>query len=211
MSKKHLTSKRERTRSCIIQAALSIIADKGLPGTSIDELMSHTGMARGTFYNYFQTREQLLNEVIEEIRDRFHQAVVEKIPSNIPSEATAACTIYGIIHYCLAFPDFGWALIRLSADVDFFNPPVEDDHRFQRTNQALMTGFQRDIPFIVAQIYLIGSVDSLLRHLMQGNIDIPQAEAMLALILRGLGTEENQVDNIIAIARNFATQLAEDF
>lgn len=211
MAKKPLTNKRERTRSCIIQAALSIIADKGLPGTSIDELMSHTGMARGTFYNYFQTREELLKDVIEEIRDRFHQAVIEKIPSNIPNEATAACTIYGSIRYCMAFPEFGWALVRLSADVDFFSPPSEDDHRFQRTNHALMKGFQRDTPFIVVQIYTIGSVDSLLRHLLQGNIDMQQAEAMLVLILRGLGTEENQVDSIIAIARDFADQLAKNF
>lgn len=211
MNKKPLTSKRERTRLSIIQAALSIIADQGLPGTSIDELMSRTGMARGTFYNYFQTRDQLLNEVIEEVRDQFHQAVIEKIPEDIPSEATAACSIYGIIRYCMAYPDFGWALVRLSTDVDFFQPPSEDDHRFQRTNQALMTGFQRDIPFIVAQIYTIGSVDSLIRHLLQGRINIQQAEAMMVLILRGLGTEEDQVDGIIAIARDFADQLAKNF
>lgn len=211
MRKKHLTSKRERTRSCIIQAAISIIADKGLPGTSIDELMSHTGMARGTFYNYFQTREQLLSDVIEEIRDQFHQAVMEKMPRNIPDEATVACSIYGIIRYCLKHPDFGWALVRLSNDVDFFQPPSEDDHRFQRSNQALMTGFQRDIPFIVAQIYTIGSVDSLIRHLLQGNITMQQAESMMVLILRGLGTEEEKVDGIIAIARDFAEQLAGEF
>lgn len=211
MRKKHLTNKREKTRASIVQAAIAIIADKGLPGTSIDELMSHTGMARGTFYNYFQTREELLNDVIEEIRDQFHQAIMEKMPDNIPDEATVACSIYGIIRYCLSHPEFGWVLVRLSTDVDFFQPPSEDDHRFQRSNQALMTGFQRDIPFIVAQIYTIGSVDTLIRHLLQNNISMEQAESMMVLILRGLGTEEEKVDSIIAIAREFAAQLASEF
>lgn len=211
MAKKTLTSKRERTRQSIINAAITIIAEKGLPGTSIDELMAHTGMARGTFYNYFQTREELLTSTIEQMRDKFHEAVILKLPQDVANNITVACTLYGLISYCMANQDIGWAMIRLSSDTDFLQPPPQDDHRFQHTNTALMTGLKREIPFVVAQTYIIGNMNSLLHSLLRKDITKEQAETMLILILRGLGTEEKEVDNIIEFARNFANQLSEEF
>lgn len=211
MAKKTLTSKRERTRQSIINAAIAIIADKGLPGTSIDELMAHTGMARGTFYNYFQTREELLAAATEDLRDNFYQQVILKLPHDIPSHATVACAAYGLIVYCLQFKDFGWAMIRLSNDIDFLQPPSENDHRFERTNIALMTHLKREIPFSVVQTYIIGSLHSLLRSLLRSEISQEQAESMLTLILRGLGTDEENMDEIISLARHFANQLKQDF
>lgn len=185
-----ITSKRERTRNAIIQAAMLIIADKGLLGTSIDELMELTGMARGTFYNYFQTREELLDTVIEKVRDDIHEFIFQNLPENIPTNAVVACVMYGIMRYSLEHPCFGRVLVRLGTDIDFFRPPNEDDHRFMRSNIALMNTIGRNIPFAAAQIYTIGSVDSLLRHLLLTNITFNQAEQTMMLILRGIGIAE---------------------
>lgn len=204
VNKKPLTSKRERTRQAIINAAICSIADKGLPSTSIDELMRHTGMARGTFYNYFQTREQLLTAVIEHLRDLIHLHIEQQMPKDLPTDAVVACIIYGFICYSLAQPTVGWTLVRLSTDTDFFQLPNQDDHRFQRINTALMKGIKRDIPFLAAQIYTIGSVNTLLSHVLQKHITLVQAEQMMALILRGIGIEETKIDTVINTARDFA-------
>jgi AcrR family transcriptional regulator len=206
-----LTSKREKTRSAIINAAAGIIADKGLAGTSIDELMSHTGMARGTFYNYFQTREEVLTAVIECVRDQVHKEIEQRIPSNISTEAFIACLTYGFVSYCKEHPCFGRVLVRLSSDIDFFQPPAEDDYRFQKANQAMASLVKRDISFVIAQTYTIGNVDSLLRHYLQQRITIEQAEQMMALTLRGLGVEEAAIDPAIDIARDFAEALRVEY
>jgi|SRR5690554_2312238 len=206
-TKKPLTIKRERTRQAIIKAAISSIADKGLAGTSIDELMSHTGMARGTFYNYFQTREQLLTAVIEYVRDLIHEHIEQQMPKDLANESVVACMIYGLIRYSAAHPCLGWTLVRLSADTDFFQLPNQDDHRFHRINTVLMHSVKRDIPFLAAQIYTIGTVDTLMRHVLQQHIDTAQTEQIMALILRGIGIEESQIDDVINTARAFAEKV----
>ena len=66
--------KRDRTRIALIEAAIDVLADKGLEGTSIDDLMQVAGMARGTFYNYFQTREELALAVSAHIREQIYTA-----------------------------------------------------------------------------------------------------------------------------------------
>src|SRR5690554_3393614 len=208
-TKKPLTIKRERTRQAIIKAAISSIADKGLASTSIDELMSHTGMVRGTFYNYFQTREELLTAVIEHLRDLIHLHIEQQMPKGLATDSVVACIIYGFIRYSLAQPCVGWTLVRLSTDTDFFQLPNQDDHRFQRINIALMNTIKRDIPFLAAQIYTIGSVNSLLSHVLQKHISIAQAEQTLALVLRGIGIDEARIDPVIDIARDFADKVYE--
>lgn len=205
------TGKRERTRQAIINAAISIIASKGLPGTSIDELMGHAGMARGTFYNYFQTREELLNTVLEEMREHIHLRVEQLIPQNIASEAVVACMMYGIIRYSLDHPCLGWVLIRLANDNDFFQLPNVDDPYFPRANAAIMNVTKRDIPFLTVHTYITGIVNRLLNHLLMQHIDLTHAEQMMVLVLRGIGVDETLIDKAIDTARDFADYIHQQY
>ncbi len=51
--------KRQRTRARLLDAARQVFAEKGLPGGAIQEITSRAGVANGTFYNYFQTKEDI--------------------------------------------------------------------------------------------------------------------------------------------------------
>ena len=55
-------------RERIIDNATELFAAKGYHGTTIDEIVQATGIAKGTFYIYFDSKEELLVEVIK----RFH-------------------------------------------------------------------------------------------------------------------------------------------
>lgn len=55
--------KRERTRGALLDSALSVFAAKGYEATRINDITAHADMANGTFYNYYQDKDQLLHDV----------------------------------------------------------------------------------------------------------------------------------------------------
>ncbi len=58
----------------IIENASDLFAAKGYHGTTIDEIVQATGIAKGTFYIYFDSKEELLLEVIKRLIDTtFHK------------------------------------------------------------------------------------------------------------------------------------------
>jgi AcrR family transcriptional regulator len=52
--------KRERTRRALLRAALSVLSRDGVDGFAAQQVAAAAGMANGTFYNYYPTREALL-------------------------------------------------------------------------------------------------------------------------------------------------------
>ena len=61
------------TRKKLLAAAKRIISERGLAGTSVDEITEACGVAKGTFYTYFKRKEDvvyaLCNEKFAEILD----------------------------------------------------------------------------------------------------------------------------------------------
>jgi AcrR family transcriptional regulator len=60
---KQAADRRER----ILDNASELFAAKGYHGTTIDEIVQATGIAKGTFYIYFDSKEELLVEVIKRL------------------------------------------------------------------------------------------------------------------------------------------------
>ena len=55
--------KRERTRSALLDSAISVFATKGYEATRIIDITNHAQMANGTFYNYYEDKDELLRDV----------------------------------------------------------------------------------------------------------------------------------------------------
>ncbi|MEQ8861705.1 MAG: TetR/AcrR family transcriptional regulator [Pseudomonadales bacterium] len=55
--------KRERTRSALLDSAISVFASKGFEATRITDITEHAGVANGTFYNYYRDKQEILNDV----------------------------------------------------------------------------------------------------------------------------------------------------
>lgn len=55
--------KRERTRSALLDSAISVFASKGFEATRVVDITDHAELANGTFYNYYQAKDELLRDV----------------------------------------------------------------------------------------------------------------------------------------------------
>ena len=73
-----LAKNKAENRARILDAAYRVFADKGLENTRISDIVRESGLARGTFYNYFETVEDIWSSIVGEIHkassDLAHQA-----------------------------------------------------------------------------------------------------------------------------------------
>lgn len=200
--------KRERTHSAIVNAAITLIAEKGLESSSIDDLMATAGMARGTFYNYFQCREDVLHAVIREIQHTLISEVVDHIPADLPAENIVACMLYGYIQFCHDARHIGATLLRIGG----FSPWVKADEKphsgFARIDQALLQLCGEAVSFTSARIYMEGMSNNILCHLLAGRLEENHVKELLALTLRGLGIREKAIRQSLTVASEFAARIA---
>jgi AcrR family transcriptional regulator/predicted DNA-binding transcriptional regulator AlpA len=54
-------------REDILQSAILLFREKGLHGTSITDIIQHAGAGRGTFYAYFNSKEDLFFECADQV------------------------------------------------------------------------------------------------------------------------------------------------
>ncbi len=71
------TRSRVNTRSRLLAGALEVMAERGIPGASIEDICSRAGFTRGAFYSNFRSKEDL---ALALYRDRFEQ-LTERIES----------------------------------------------------------------------------------------------------------------------------------
>ncbi|MGZ5198644.1 MAG: TetR/AcrR family transcriptional regulator [Telluria sp.] len=104
--------RREKTRARLLESALLVFAQKG-PHAVVEDVIAQAGMARGSFYNYFRTNEELLDAVAAEINDellRMVDAVVQ--PFADPAERIA-CGARLVLYAVERFPLIGTFMARL--------------------------------------------------------------------------------------------------
>ena len=63
---KQFSEMRESARKRIMEAALELFANKGYHTTSISQIAKEAAISKGLMYNYFESKEALLKEVIFE-------------------------------------------------------------------------------------------------------------------------------------------------
>ncbi|MEQ8437080.1 MAG: TetR/AcrR family transcriptional regulator [Ilumatobacter fluminis] len=80
-----LSPKARRTRASLVDAATEVFAKQQYLGTNVADIVSRAGVSHGTFYTYFDSKEDIFREVGLEMQRRF-LAVRDEVPG--PDEAT---------------------------------------------------------------------------------------------------------------------------
>ena len=74
-----VAGKREQTkaanRAAILEAAMEVFGDVGYGAASVRDIIRGTGLASGTFYNYFPDKESLFRAVLEESAEKVRARV----------------------------------------------------------------------------------------------------------------------------------------
>jgi len=66
-------------RTAIIEAALKLFTERGFHGTSTAQISKDAGVATGTLFNYFPTKEYLINSLYFEVKGNLSHAMGKDI------------------------------------------------------------------------------------------------------------------------------------
>ena len=79
VNKNHNEGAREKNktknRQAIIEAGIRIFIDKGVSETSVRDIIRSTGLASGTFYNYFNSKEEVLVAIFDDFAKEIGKSV----------------------------------------------------------------------------------------------------------------------------------------
>lgn len=66
-----VTKDAEIRKAEILDAAIALFATRGYTGTSVTDIVDAVGIAKGTFYHHFESKEQVMEAIIDRLNDRF--------------------------------------------------------------------------------------------------------------------------------------------
>jgi len=72
--------RRARTRARILEAAVRVFGEMGPDAPVIDDFIRAAAIARGTFYNYYRSTRQLLEDVSTWLEDELMESIEAEIP-----------------------------------------------------------------------------------------------------------------------------------
>jgi AcrR family transcriptional regulator len=135
----------EGTREAILQAAGVVLAQDGKEGVSVAQVAQRAGVNRGTAYQHFQTREQLIEATTSWVSERLYRAVFGD-PATDPDQPVESISIEALTEHVAQFamenPDIGrvWLFELLSskrpANDPFWQAYVSNFDRFTKTELA---------------------------------------------------------------------------
>lgn len=80
-----LERRKARTRAAIVSAATQLFHDRGYEETSIQQIAEMADAGVGTLYGYFDSKEDILKEVLRQARDEALEAYFSGIDSSTPA------------------------------------------------------------------------------------------------------------------------------
>ena len=137
-------SRRERrsaeTRESLFRSALVLFATKGYAETTVEDITEAADVGKGTFFNYFPSKEHILLAFAEMQLSRLEIIVREAVESALPVRES----IRRIVGRMTEAPIQNPAVVRALLQAHLSSPVVRQEmFRFHHAQQQLMGGLFR--------------------------------------------------------------------
>ena len=88
-------AKKQLFRSTIVESAVKLFSKKGIKNTAIADIMKEAGLGIGTFYNYFESKDDLLRNLLIQLAVSIRQYAMRMLrEKQTQSEVLEAMTLY---------------------------------------------------------------------------------------------------------------------
>jgi AcrR family transcriptional regulator len=195
------TNRKERTTG-LTDAALELFLADGIDAVTIEDITSRAGVAKGTFYRYFDDKGAIVESIMAPVHaavvDSFDQSLAAIAAARTPAAAAAAYEVLagGLVELVLHHGDAALLylqenrgpsrgarapVIRIAA--------VLADKAIQHTEAVRAHGLLKPFPSEVSTLAVIGAAERLLYAALSGHIktDVLEVPALLiSLILDGI-------------------------
>jgi AcrR family transcriptional regulator len=192
-------AKRARTRGAILRAAMELLGVEDGRFTRVDEVMAKAAMARGTFYNYFDSREHLIEALAYEVSHYFNSALFDVIDRDGDPAMRAAMGVRHYLRNARNDAEWGWAVVNISMN----SPKLFGEETFNEVSRAIVEGCSRGIFKLndtdVGTDMLLGTTLTGLIKILQHNPPEAYEEEITFVILRALGVGSAKAQRLAAL------------
>lgn len=180
--------RREKTRKLLLTAAARVVAARGTEGVVIDDFIKAAGVARGTFYNYFKTREQLIAALWEHLGDTPLRSIKTAHAADKDPAYRLTSGLRMTIHKAARDHVWGWLLYRITLGDAVLNEELRSFPMFDIKAGLASGRFAPADPEVVCD-YFVGVSMMAVKAVIIGERPADHAEQCAYMVLRGLGLD----------------------
>jgi len=169
-------------RARILAAAMDVFAEKGPDAPVIDDFVRAAGIARGTFYSYFTSTEELLTAVSAWLEDSLIRSIEAQIGALDDPVLRMATGMRLWLRWSIE--DRAWSAFVVRSR---FRGPLVERRLNTDLRDALDAGLLRFPSVPMARDLVVGTILQTMRRIIDGRVPASLPEDTTRLILRGLG------------------------
>jgi len=167
----------------IQDAALRVIARKGLTGASMQEIAEEAGIAKGTIYLYFDNQQDLLERTVDGALSKLH----ERLEQALAATGKFRQRLRNLIQTQVDFFDAHHDLFRLYSAMKYPEGADPQAARCSRSQRPQYQIFQQKLIGFLHQAIEDGDV----RELDPERLALFMEEGVIAVIMQRLGEDES--------------------
>ncbi|HUO04121.1 MAG TPA: helix-turn-helix domain-containing protein [Candidatus Binataceae bacterium] len=190
--------RKARTRQMLIDAARALLAERGIESLSVDEITERADVAKGTFYNYFDDKDDLARAAAAAVRAEL-ETEIGHVNARIADPAVRIARAFvSVLWFGILKPEHASAMMQLFPNAA--DPSAPLNKGVSADIRAGLAAGRIDVPSVEAGVaYVVGvAVVGLNRAIgfshERGGVF---ARSLGAILLRGLGLSRNEASRIM--------------
>ena len=173
-----MTSKVEKKRAALLQAALELFAEKGFNGCSTALIAKQAGVASGTLFFHFNSKEELIHALFREVRTKVSRRVHEGLSEDMPLQGRLLGILTNLLRYFLVH----------SAEFKFveqyhFSPLAPRDDALSDEDKMLKNlliqgrkdGLVKNVPLQCLEAVALGPIVALIKAHINRGVQVDEA------------------------------------
>lgn len=184
--------RRARTREALLDAGLSLLAARPVEALSVDEIVAHAGVAKGSFFNHFSNKPAFFEAVSGRVRAALEHEITRDNRGERDAALRVARAVSRVVAFAFEHPRAAGVLARAGAAVGRADHPLNAGV-LADLDAGLAAG-QFDIaPREAGVLAIIGVSQALLCAALWSGQDravvLGQTVSLIRALLRGLGLD----------------------
>lgn len=108
----------------LFQAAVKVVGTEGYPEATVSRITALAGVAQGTFYNYFETRQDLLDRLLPVVGERLLEFIQKKMVKGLNPLEREILRFKSFFDFLLEVPEF----LRILVEAEIYAPIGYQQH-----------------------------------------------------------------------------------
>lgn len=188
-------TKRDRTRRQLLDAAVKVFASRGVEAGSVQEIAAVAGVANGTFYNYFPTKEAILEVAATHFGVGFCELISASYAHIVDGAERMAIGGRRYMLLALEQPQMARFIMSVASQSSIWDEQIRP-----YVHADLMLGIRQKRFHVAskdaAMDMINGTNMAAIHSLVAGRAGRTHVTATAATILRGLGMTPKEADEI---------------